>query len=83
MVLFVLGSQMVIGLDHGILHNTYLLIIFFVAFVLDGLMLLITWEIMEVVPETVSGTALGLSTACISGIIRMKYYTTFPVAAWQ
>lgn len=63
---FVLG--VLIGLDHGIHHNTYLLVEFFVAFMSDGLILLTTWEIMEAVPETLSGTALGISTVCTSGM---------------
>ena len=64
---FALG--VLIGLDHGIHHNIHLLVEFFVAFLSDGLILLTTWEIMEIVPETVSCTALGLYTACTSGII--------------
>jgi hypothetical protein len=53
---------------HGVHRYTHLLVEFFVAFLSDGLLLLTTWEIMEVVPETVSGMALGLATACTSGI---------------
>ena len=67
MLSFALG--VLIGFDRGIHHNIHLLVEFFVAFLSDGLILLTTWEIMEIVPETVSGTALGLSTACTSGII--------------
>ena len=66
MLSFALG--VLIGLDRGIHHNTYLLIEFFVAFLSDGLILLTTWEIMKAVPKTVSGTALGISTVCTSGI---------------
>jgi hypothetical protein len=64
---FILGVLM--GLDRGVHHSTHLLIEFFVALMSDGLLLLTTWEIMEMVPETVSGTALGLATACTSGIL--------------
>ena len=65
MLSFVLG--VLIGFDHGIHHNIHLLVEFCVAFMSDGLILLTTWEIMEIVPKTVSGTTLGLSTACTSG----------------
>ena len=67
MLSFVLG--VLIGFDRDIHNNVHLLVEFFVSFMSDGLLLLTTWELMEVVPETVSGTALGLSTACSSGII--------------
>ena len=53
---------------HGILHSIHLPVEFFVALLSDGLMLLTTWELMEIVPETVSGTALGFSTACTSDL---------------
>ena len=68
---FALG--VLIGLDRDIHHNRHLHVEFFVAFLSDGLMLLTTWEIMEIVPETVSGTALGLYTACTSGISLLLY----------
>ena len=70
MLPFVLG--VLIGLDRDVHHNVQLLVEFFVSFMSDGLMLLTTWEIMEIVPETVSGTALGLSTACTSGTLLSK-----------
>ena len=66
MLSFVLG--ILIGLDHAIHHSTYLLIEFLVAFMSDGLMLLANWEIMEIVPETMTGRALGFATVCTSGI---------------
>ena len=55
------------GLDHDIHHSTHSLVEFFFAFVSDGLMLLINWEIMEVVPERMTGRALGFTTVCIPG----------------
>jgi hypothetical protein len=60
--------RMLIGLDNDIHYNKYLMVEFFVAFMSDGLMLLTNWEILEVVPKIVSGTALGFATACRSGI---------------
>ena len=73
-------SFVLIGLDRDVHHNVQLLVEFFVAFMSDGLILLTTWEIMEIVPETVSGTALGLSTACTSGIIIISKGVVVPLA---
>ena len=78
MLSFALG--VLIGFDRGIHHNVHLLVEFFVAFLSDGLMLLTTWEIMEIVPETLSGTALGLYTACTSGIIIISKGVVVPLA---
>ena len=55
------------GLDHDVHHNTHLLVEFFVAFMSDGLMLLTNWRIMEFVPKTMSGRALGFATAFTPG----------------
>ena len=64
MLSFVLGILM--GLDHDDVNwSSYLLVEFLVAFMSDGLMLLTNWEIMEIVPETMTGRALGFATICI------------------
>jgi sugar phosphate permease len=66
----VLGMLIALAMDkdNDIHYKTCMLIEIFVTFMLDGLMLLTNWEIMEMVPKIVSGTALGFATACRSGI---------------
>ena len=74
MLSFVLGILM--GLDHDIHHSTHSLVEFLVAFLSDGLMLLINWEIMEVVPERMTGRALGFTTVCIPGSSGISLHHT-------
>ena len=48
--------------DYDNQHRTQVsLLVFFVGFAIDGLMVLTNWRIMEIVPERISGRALGLT----------------------
>lgn len=62
MLLVVLAIP-VITLDETMQLRAYapLLISFFVATIIDGLMLLINWRMMELVPETLSGRILAFT----------------------
>ena len=70
--MFILALGILIVLDRGLRSNTYLLVEFFVAFLSDGLMLLINWKLVEIIPETMSGRALGCATASLSGILYLS-----------
>ena len=78
MVLFVLGSSSLIVSDHDLQPSALLVAMFFIGFGADGLMVLTNWRIMEVVPERMSGRALGLATI-LAPLGTNHYYNSLSV----